>query len=234
MGAVDDSGDYAKALDAALAAADWEKLKKERDAARKEGAVGLGLSDVRRDLRNRTLVNAPDWRVGGTPRSRSSATAGFQARRPARHRMDKATRRPSPRCWPTSSGYHTHHIRTPSWRTPPWSDSKALAPSVADPRRSGAPPSIWLARRSKTRTWRSSRGPLLEAHEEDLVFENGMIGVKGVPGSRKPFREVALLRPRPGSASAGFEPGLSDEALLRTAQQHLPLWLSHFDGGDRS
>src|SRR5262249_34384358 len=45
MGAVYDSGDYAKALDLALKNANWEQLKKERDAARAEGRlVGLGLS----------------------------------------------------------------------------------------------------------------------------------------------------------------------------------------------
>src|SRR5579864_7442200 len=45
MGAVYDSGDYGKALDLALKNADWEQLKKERDAARAQGRlVGLGLS----------------------------------------------------------------------------------------------------------------------------------------------------------------------------------------------
>src|SRR5215510_13342110 len=44
-GAVYDSGDYEKALDAALKACDWEALKAQRDAARKEGRlVGLGLA----------------------------------------------------------------------------------------------------------------------------------------------------------------------------------------------
>ena len=65
MGAVYDSGDYAKALDAALAAADWETLKKERDAARNEGRlVGLGLSMYVEICGVGTLVNAPHWRVG--------------------------------------------------------------------------------------------------------------------------------------------------------------------------
>ena len=44
-GAVYNSGDYEKALDHALAAAGWERLKQERDAARAAGRlVGLGLS----------------------------------------------------------------------------------------------------------------------------------------------------------------------------------------------
>jgi carbon-monoxide dehydrogenase large subunit len=45
MGAVYDSGDYEKALDAALKAADWNALQAQRDAARAEGRlVGLGLA----------------------------------------------------------------------------------------------------------------------------------------------------------------------------------------------
>src|SRR4029453_2827021 len=45
MGAVYDSGDYEKALDAALKASDWNGLKRERDAAKAEGRlVGLGLA----------------------------------------------------------------------------------------------------------------------------------------------------------------------------------------------
>ena len=45
MGAVYDSGDYDKALNLALDKAGWNKLKKERDAARAEGRlVGLGLA----------------------------------------------------------------------------------------------------------------------------------------------------------------------------------------------
>src|SRR5882762_5596291 len=45
MGAVYDSGDYEKALDAALDAADWKGLQAQRDAAKAEGRlVGLGLA----------------------------------------------------------------------------------------------------------------------------------------------------------------------------------------------
>src|SRR3954470_12624807 len=44
-GAVYDSGDYEKALNAALKASGWDRLKAERDAARAQGRlVGLGLS----------------------------------------------------------------------------------------------------------------------------------------------------------------------------------------------
>src|SRR6185436_19062276 len=45
VGAVYDSGDYEKALDRALKNCNWKQLKADRDAARKEGRlVGIGLS----------------------------------------------------------------------------------------------------------------------------------------------------------------------------------------------
>ena len=32
---------------------------------------------------------------------------------------------------------------------------------------------------------------MLEAHEDDIVFENGRVGVKGAPASSKSFAEIA-------------------------------------------
>ena len=42
---------------------------------------------------------------------------------------------------------------------------------------------------------------LLEAHEDDLVFENGTIAVKGAPASAKSFAERRRLRLRAGAAA---------------------------------
>jgi carbon-monoxide dehydrogenase large subunit len=65
-------------------------------------------------------------------------------------------------------------------------------------------------------------GALLEAHEEDLAFENGMISVKGVPGSGKPFRAVASYAYVPVPLPAGLEPGLSDEAFFEPSNSTYP------------
>ena len=103
MGAVYDSGDYEKALDLALKNANWDQLKKERDAAKQEGRlVGLGLAMYVEVCGLGPSALLPDRRVGALSGHRSSATAA-SARRPARRRTARATRRPSRRCWPISS-----------------------------------------------------------------------------------------------------------------------------------
>jgi carbon-monoxide dehydrogenase large subunit len=63
---------------------------------------------------------------------------------------------------------------------------------------------------------------LLEAHEDDLVFENGTIGVKGVPASAKPFASVAAFAYRPVPLPEGLEPGLSDEAFFEPTNNTYP------------
>src|SRR2546430_4070833 len=63
---------------------------------------------------------------------------------------------------------------------------------------------------------------LLEAHEDDLVFENGTISVKGSPASGKSFASVAAFAYRPVPLPAGLEPGLSDEAFFEPANNTYP------------
>jgi carbon-monoxide dehydrogenase large subunit len=55
---------------------------------------------------------------------------------------------------------------------------------------------------------------MLEAHEDDLVFENGTIAVKGAPASARPFSSVASYAYVPVKLPEGLEPGLSDEAFF--------------------
>ena len=63
---------------------------------------------------------------------------------------------------------------------------------------------------------------LLEAHEGDLVFENGMIAVKGAPSSAKSFAEVAGYAYRPLKLPEGLEPGLSEEAFFEPSNNTYP------------
>jgi carbon-monoxide dehydrogenase large subunit len=63
---------------------------------------------------------------------------------------------------------------------------------------------------------------LLEAHEADIVFENGTIAVKGVPTSAKLFKEVAAYAYVPVPLPAGLEPGLSDEAFFEPTNNTYP------------
>jgi carbon-monoxide dehydrogenase large subunit len=63
---------------------------------------------------------------------------------------------------------------------------------------------------------------LLEAHEDDIVFENGRVGVKGAPASSKAFAEVAGYAYVPVPLPPGHEPGLSDEAFFEPANNTYP------------
>ena len=63
---------------------------------------------------------------------------------------------------------------------------------------------------------------LLEAHEDDIVFENGRIGVKGSPASAKSFAEVAGYAYVPVPLPPGLEPGLSEEAFFEPANNTYP------------
>jgi carbon-monoxide dehydrogenase large subunit len=63
---------------------------------------------------------------------------------------------------------------------------------------------------------------LLEAHEDDLVFQNGTISVKGSPDSGKSFESVAAFAYVPVPLPEGMEPGLSDEAFYEPANNTYP------------
>jgi len=63
---------------------------------------------------------------------------------------------------------------------------------------------------------------MLEASEEDIVFENGMIGVKGAPASAKSFAAIAGYAYVPVPLPPGLEPGLSDEAFFEPANNTYP------------
>ena len=91
MGAVYDSGDYEKSLDAALKAPNWNELKKERDAAQGAGAARRPRpGDVRRGLRHRAVGDAADRRLG--------ALAGHhRARRPHQRDDRRLAARPGQR-----------------------------------------------------------------------------------------------------------------------------------------
>ena len=63
---------------------------------------------------------------------------------------------------------------------------------------------------------------LLEAHEEDIVFADGKLSVKGVPAMGKTFAEVAAYAYVPVPLPPGLEPGLSDEAFFEPANNTYP------------
>jgi carbon-monoxide dehydrogenase large subunit len=63
---------------------------------------------------------------------------------------------------------------------------------------------------------------MLEAHEDDLVFENETIAVKGAPASGKAFADIAAFAYRPVPLPPGLDPGLSDEAFFEPGNNTYP------------
>jgi carbon-monoxide dehydrogenase large subunit len=63
---------------------------------------------------------------------------------------------------------------------------------------------------------------MMEANEDDLVFENGTIAVKGAPASAKPFAAVAAYAYVPVPLPPGLDPGLSEEAFWEPANNTYP------------
>jgi carbon-monoxide dehydrogenase large subunit len=63
---------------------------------------------------------------------------------------------------------------------------------------------------------------MLEANENDLVFEGGRVFVKGAPASGKSFAEVAAFAYVPVPLPPGLEPGLSEEAFFEPSNNTYP------------
>jgi carbon-monoxide dehydrogenase large subunit len=63
---------------------------------------------------------------------------------------------------------------------------------------------------------------LLEAHEEDIVFEDGRVFVKGAPAKSKAFAEVSSFAYVPIPLPPGLEPGLSEEAFFEPTNNTYP------------
>ena len=68
----------------------------------------------------------------------------------------------------------------------------------------------------------------LEAHEDDLVFENGMISVKGARPQERHLRASRLMPTFP-CPSRRSRAGIERRSVLRTVQQHVSVRLPHLD-----
>src|SRR5882672_6732927 len=218
MGAVYDSGDYEKALDLALKTAQWERLKAERDAARAQGRlVGLGLA---------LYVG-----VGGIGPFAALQTGGREHSQVTIERDGRisATTGASPHGQGNETTFAQmladqfsvpiehitiHHGDTAIVKQGIGtfgSRSQAVGGTV-----------LHLAGGKVKTKMTKFAAALLEAHEDDIVFENGTIGVRGSPASAKSFADVAGYAYVPVPLPAGLEPGLSDEAFFEPANNTYP------------
>ena len=218
MGAVYDSGDYEKALNRALEAADWDALKAQRDAWRKEGRlVGLGLSMY--------------VEVCGLGPSSALPTGGWEHAQVTVERDGRisATTGASPHGQGNETTFAQmladqfsvpidhiliHHGDTGVVKQGIGSfGSRSQAVGGAAMHAAGAKVKAKMAKFAAS---------LLEAHEDDIVFENGKIGVRGAPAAAKSFADVAGYAYVPVPLPAGLEPGLSEEAFFEPTNNTYP------------
>ena len=218
MGAVYDSGDYEKALDHALRVAGWERLRRVRDAARADGRlVGLGLSMYVEICGMGPSSSLPP---GGWEHSqvtverdgRISATTGASP-----HGQGNETT--FAQMLADQFGVPLEHVTIHHGDTAVVKQgigtfgSRSQAVGGAALHEAGAKVKAKMAKFAAA---------LLEAHESDLVFENGTIAVRGAPASARPFAEVAAWAYRPLRLPEGLTPGLSDEAFFEPRNNTYP------------
>src|SRR3954465_2294394 len=217
-GAVYDSGDYEKALDLALKKAQWDRLKAERDAARAEGRlVGLGL--------------AMYVEVCGIGPSASLPTGGWEHSQVTIERDGRI--RATTGAAPHGQGNETTFAQMLADQfgvpfehvTILHGDTGVVKQGIGTfGSRSQAVggAALHLAGTKVKAKMARFAAALIEAHEDDLVFENGTISVKGAAASGKSFAEVAAFAYVRVPLPPGLEPGLSEEAFFEPGNNTYP------------
>ena len=218
MGAVYDSGDYAKALDRALENSGWRNLQQERDAARAEGRlVGLGL--------------AMYVEVCGLGPSASLPTGGWEHAQVTIERDGRisATTGASPHGQGNETtfaqmladqfGVPLEHVRILHGDT---GVVKQGIGTFGSRSQAVGGTALHLAGGKVRKKMAKFAAALLEAHEDDLVFEDGRISVQGSPDAGKTFAEVAAYAYVPVPLPPGVDPGLSEEAFFEPANNTYP------------
>jgi aerobic carbon-monoxide dehydrogenase large subunit len=218
MGAIYDSGDYEKALDLALKNANWPDLKKQRDAAKAQGRlVGLGL--------------AMYVEVCGIGPSASLPTGGWEHSQVTIERDGRisATTGASPHGQGNETtfaqmladqfGVPLEHVTIQHGDT---GVVKQGIGTFGSRSQAVGGTALHMAGGKVKAKMAKFAAALMEANEEDLVFENGKIFVKGAPATGKTFAEVAGYAYIPVPLPPGLEPGLSEEAFFEPSNNTYP------------
>jgi aerobic carbon-monoxide dehydrogenase large subunit len=218
MGAVYDSGDYEAALNKALENAKWDQLKAERDAARAQGRlVGLGLAmyvEVCGIGPSATLPSG-GWEHAQVTIERDGHITAMTGVSP--HGQGNETT--FAQMLADQFGIPIEHVTILHGDTGIVKQgigtfgSRSQAVGGAAMHMAGTKVKAKMAKFAAA---------LLEAHEEDIVFESGKIGVKGAPASAKTFSQVAAFAYIPVPLPAGMEPGLSEEAFFEPSNNTYP------------
>ncbi len=218
MGAVYDSGNYEKALDAALKAANWNSLKAERDKARQEGRfVGLGLSMYVEvcGLGPSSSLPTGGWEHGQVTVERDGRITATTGASP--HGQGNETT--FAQMLADQFGVPFEHVTILHGDT---GVSKQGIGTFGSRSQAVAGTALHLAGVKVKKKMAQFAAAMLEANEDDIVFENGNVGVKGASASAKPFAAVAAYAYVPVPLPPGLEPGLSDEAFFEPANNTYP------------
>ena len=218
MGAVYDSGNYEKALDAALKAANWNGLKAERDQARKEGRlVGLGLSMYVEvcGLGPSSSLPTGGWEHGQVTVERDGRITATTGASP--HGQGNETT--FAQMLADQFGVPFDHVTILHGDT---AVSKQGIGTFGSRSQAVAGTALHLAGAKVKKKMAQFAAAMLEANEDDIVFENGTIGVKGASAAAKPFAAIAGYAYVPVPLPPGLEPGLSDEAFFEPANNTYP------------
>jgi len=218
VGAVYDSGDYEKALDRALKNSNWKQLLAERDDARKQGRLmGVGLSMY--------------VEVCGLGPSAALPTGGWEHAQVTIERDGRITATTG--ASPHGQGNETTFAQMLADQFGvPYENITILHGDTGVAKqgigtfgsRSQAVggTAIHLAGGKVKAKMAKFAAALLEAHEDDLVFQNSTISVKGSPASGKSFGEVAAFAYRPVPMPPGMNPGLSEEVFWEPTNNTYP------------
>jgi len=218
MGAVYDSGDYERCMNLALKNAKWDELKAERDAARATGRlVGIGMAMYVEvcGLGPSSSLPTGGWEHSGVTIERDgriSATTGASP-----HGQGNETT--FGQMLADQFGVPLEHVTILHGDT---SIVKQGIGTFGSRSQAVGGTALHLAGGKVKAKMAKFAAALMEANEDDLVFENGRVFVKGAPASGKSFAEVAAYAYVPVPLPPGLEPGLSDEAFFEPANNTYP------------
>jgi carbon-monoxide dehydrogenase large subunit len=219
MGAVYDSGDYEKALDTALKAADWEGLKKARGAARAEGRlVGLGLAMYVEvcGIGPSSTLPMGGWEHASVAIERDGRITATTGASP--HGQGNETT--FAQMLADQFGVPIEHVTILHGDT---SVAKQGVGTFGSRSQAVGGAALHLAGNKVKAKMAKFAGSLLEAHEQDIVFTNGQVHAKGVPAVSLAFQAVAAYAYVPVPLPKGVdEPGLSADAYFEPTNNTYP------------
>ena len=220
-GLIYDSGDYEAALDKALAAADWEGLKAERDAARAEGRiVGVGMAFYVEvcGLGPSSVVPTGGWEHSGVTIERGGKVSATTGASP--HGQGNET---------TFAQMLADHFSIPIEDIAILhGDTGVVKQGIGTfgsrSQAVGGAALMLAAGKAGDKMKRFAAALMAdqEVSPDDLVFENGRIQVAGAPEVSRSFAEVADYAYVPVPLPAGLEPGLSEEAFFEPENNTYP------------